>query len=131
MTQSFRPTLLHRLWRLLPPRRRRRLFAEAAAFFAPPIDRITPKAKHGVAVLGELSQPVGLGEGARLMLRALDSLNVATWSIEIDSPLSAANRLGRIVPRQLPPAGAPLVNHINAPLLPLALLRLPPTLVRG
>jgi glycosyltransferase involved in cell wall biosynthesis len=131
MTQPFRLTLPHRLWRMLPPRQRRRMFTEVAALFAPRIDRITPKAKLGVAVLGELTQPVGLGEGARLMLRALESLNVASWAMDIGSFLPPVNRKARIVTQPSPPAGAPLVIHVNAPLLPLALLRLPRTLVRG
>jgi glycosyltransferase involved in cell wall biosynthesis len=107
------------------------MFTEVAALFAPRIDRITPEAKLGVAVLGELTQPVGLGEGARLMLRALESLNVATWGMDIGGFLPAVNRKARIVTQPSPPAGAPLVIHVNAPLLPLALLRLPWTLVRG
>ena len=79
MTRTFRPTLLHRIWRLLPPRQRRRMMSEMAALFAPRIDRIAPTARAGVTVLGDLTRASGIGEGARLMVRALESLHIATW----------------------------------------------------
>jgi hypothetical protein len=79
MTRTFRPTLLHRIWRLLPPRQRRLVMSEVTALFAPRIDRIAPTARAGVTVLGDLTRASGIGEGARLMVRALESLHIATW----------------------------------------------------
>jgi glycosyltransferase involved in cell wall biosynthesis len=80
-----------------------------------------------VAVAGELDRASGLGEGARLMLAALRSLPVPVWEIAAGAlPGSAAQR-----PVVVPPAGVPLVLHINAPTLPTALLRLPRALLRG
>jgi hypothetical protein len=122
---SFRPGTLHRLWRLLPARQRRRAGSEIAALFAPGIDRLSPPGQGGLAVAGELSRPSGLGEGARLTLRGLEALRVATWAMDVSGHLPAA---GHDVPppaAAIPPAGVPLVIHVNAPLLPLALLRLP------
>jgi glycosyltransferase involved in cell wall biosynthesis len=120
----------HRLWRLFPARPRRALLARAAALMAPNITRPAPMAAHGVAVAGELSRPSGLGEGARLMLTALSSLSVPAWPIDVGAALPAS--VGA-APRAdaAPPDGAPLVLHVNAPLLPLALRHLPRGVVRG
>jgi glycosyltransferase involved in cell wall biosynthesis len=130
MPKAFRPTLLHRLWRRLPARPRRRVAGGFAALLAPRIDRGRVPAQGGVAVAGELSRPTGVGEGARLMLRGLEWLHVAHWALDVGGQLPAAE--GEAPARaEAPPAGVPLVFHVNAPLLPLVLLRLPRTLVRG
>jgi glycosyltransferase involved in cell wall biosynthesis len=133
---TFRPTMLHRLWRLLPARQRRRLSGEAAALLAPRIDQPGPPAEGGLVVAGELSRLSGLGEGARLMLRGLEVLGVAAWPVDISSHLPAANPAPRgwasdSPPLAAPPPGAALVVHVNAPLLPFVLLRLPRAVVRG
>lgn len=124
---------LHRLWRMLPARARRRALGRLAAALAPRPQGTAPgpgagggpgggapPAAGGVAVGGEFSRSSGLGEGARLMLAALEELGVPAWQVEP----------GRKLPPGLPPH-APLVLHANAPVLPLALLRLPRGLVRG
>jgi len=129
-SEAFRPTLPHRLWRLLPARPRRRVAGELAAVFAPRIDRLPPPAHGGVAVAGELSRISGLGEGARLMLRGLDRLGVASWAIDVAGRLPAGAG-GAGAAAAPPPAGVPLVIHVGAPLLPLLLLRLPRALPRG
>jgi len=117
-----RPTLspLHRLWRLLPAEHRRRLFACATSLVAPRPDRSVPPVRAGVAVVGELSRPSGLGEAARQMRGAFDALGVPNWGIDTET---------RVVP-ELPP-GAALLVHVNPPVLPYALLRLPRGLLRG
>jgi glycosyltransferase involved in cell wall biosynthesis len=69
--------------------------------------------------VGGLDQSTGLGEGARLMLRGLRCLGVTSWPLDLTAPLG-----------DLPPAGAPLVVHANAPSLPGALLLLPRALLR-
>jgi len=127
----FRPSLPHRLWRLLPARQRRRAGSEIAALFAPRIDVGRPPAHGPVAVLGELSRPSGLGEGARLMLRALDALRVANRAVDVGRHLPAADAAAPPAATDALPAGAPLVVHVAAPLLPPVLLRLPRRLVRG
>jgi glycosyltransferase involved in cell wall biosynthesis len=58
------------------------------------------------------------------MLRAAEHLGVPAWSLDISPPV---RERGPGVPHARsdpPPEGAPLVLHINAPLLPLAMLRL-------
>jgi glycosyltransferase involved in cell wall biosynthesis len=129
--RSFRPGALHRLWRLLPARQRRRVGVEVAALLAPRIDRAPPPARGGLAVAGELARPSGLGEGARLLLRGLEALQVATWAMDVSGVLPAADPATRRQAHIAPPAGVPLLLHVNAPLLPLVLLRLPRTLPRG
>ena len=120
---------LHRAWRLLPPTQRRYLFAHGTALLAPKPDRTPPPAQPGIGVLGELSRPTGLGEGARLMRRALDTLGIPNWGLDVGDRLPGGN-LGRL-PLEIPPRGVPLVLHENPPSLPWALLRLPRHLIRG
>jgi len=108
---------LHRLWRGLPRDARRRWLVQASAWLAPHPDQPAPPARAGIAVAGELDRASGLGEGARLMLHGLDALGVPAW---------AMRRGGT-----LPPAGAPLVLHVSAPQVPLALLRLGRAALRG
>ncbi len=109
-----RPTLspLHRLWRLLPAERRRRLFARTTALLAPRPDRPPPPVQAGIAVVGELSRPSGLGEAARQMRGAFDALGVRNWGVDTET--------GEVP--DLPP-GAALLVHVNPPVLPFALLR--------
>ena len=80
----------------------------------------------GLAVMGELSRPSGLGESARLILAGLRALGVATHEIDVGDAVG-----GRSAPMTLPPPGMPLLIHVNAPTLPLALLRAPRALLRG
>jgi glycosyltransferase involved in cell wall biosynthesis len=128
---AFRLHPLHRLWRLFPSHARRRAMTRAIALIAPRPERIPPPALHGVAVGGELSRASGLGEGARLMLRGIERLGLPAWPVDVGAPIG-----GRVVDVATPagdppPAGAPLVLHVNAPLLPLALLRLGRGMLRG
>jgi glycosyltransferase involved in cell wall biosynthesis len=105
------------------------MLAEAFALLAPRIDLTPPPGRCGIAVAGELSRPTGLGEGARLILRALEHLHVGTWAVDIgdllasraDARAGSVNRL---------PDGAPLLLHVNAPMLPIALRHLPRHIVR-
>lgn len=129
--ETFRLTALHRVWRLFPSRQRRRLATAATALLAPRIDRRPPPARAGLAVAGELSRASGLGEGARLMVRALRQLGVPAWPVDVGGLLPAATHDFQAPANSDPPAGMPLVLHVNPPLLPLVLLRLPRRLVRG
>ena len=128
---AFRLTALHRMWRLLPPRHRRRLVTEAAALLAPRIDKPPPPARPGLVVAGELSRASGLGESARLMLHGLQHLGVPHWPLDIGPLIPGATAdLPAPEPAGQPP-GVPLVLHVNPPLLPLVLARLPRGLLRG
>ena len=133
---SFQPSTLHNLWRLMPSGPRRRMLAEVAALLAPRIanDGSAPNsdiAASGIAVAGsELSRNSGLGEGARLILRGLETLGVPTWPIDISRYLPAAAASEAPRGEALPPPGVPLLIHVNAPLLPLVLWRMPKALTR-
>lgn len=117
--------LTHRLWRALPAGPRRRALASATALLAPKPDRNPPPAAHGLAVAGEISRPSGLGESARLMIAALEGMHTPTVALDLGDP--TARRHEKLA---LPPAGMPLVLHVNSPLLPMALLRLPRRLIK-
>lgn len=119
---------LHRAWRLLPAGRRRAAFEWGTRMLAPRIDPLPPPARHGLGVGGELSTPSGLGAGARRMRLALGQLGVAHWGLDTGDRLPGSGS-GRIV-ETLPP-GAPLVLHVNAPLMAWGLLRLPREAARG
>ncbi|HEY5300928.1 MAG TPA: glycosyltransferase [Acetobacteraceae bacterium] len=122
----------HRAWRALPAAPRRRLLAGAAALLAPRIARPAPVAGGGVIVAGELTRASGLGEGARLMLRALDALGIPNWPLDIGPLLPAHEADLAFTPAPTrPPADAALVLHVNAPMLPMVLARLPRALTRG
>jgi glycosyltransferase involved in cell wall biosynthesis len=116
---------LHRAWRALPAGARRAALSRVSAWAAPRPDWPAPAARAGVVVAGEISRASGLGEGARLMLAALGELGVAAWPLESDLLAGAGTKVSP------PPDGAPLVLHVNAPVLPAALLRLPRGLLRG
>lgn len=121
---------LHRLWRLLPGQGRRRALARATALIAPRPDAVPPPARHGLAVAGELSRASGLGEGARLMLRGAQALGLPVWPVDVGALVGDTRPMGGGVASSAP-AGAPLVLHVNAPLLPLAMLRLGQARLRG
>ncbi len=108
---------LHRAWRLLPQGARRAMLRQATALLAPRPDRPAPAVQPGIAVGGELDRASGLGEAARLMMHGLEALDVPCWPVRPGGPA--------------PPPGVPLVLHVNAPSLPLALLRLGRPLLRG
>jgi glycosyltransferase involved in cell wall biosynthesis len=120
---------LHRLWRALPASARRAALTRASAALAPRPDWPAPAACAGIVVGGEFSRASGLGEGARLMLAALAQLGVPSWPLE--SGLRVPGEAAQAAPQIQPPDGAPLVLHVNAPLLPAALMRLPRRFVRG
>lgn len=118
--------LTHRLWRALPAGPRRRALSSATALMAPRPERNPAPARGGLAVAGELGRPSGLGESARLMLAALAGMSVPAVALDLGDPVARAKRAVAI-----PPPAMPLVIHVNALLLPLALLRAPRKLIAG
>jgi glycosyltransferase involved in cell wall biosynthesis len=109
---------------------RRRLFARATSWAAPkPTPRVGPVTK-GIAIAGEFSRASGLGEGARLMAEAARRLGVPVWTIDLPPPVDARREV-EAAASEIPPQGVPLVLHVNAPMLPLALLRLPGTVTHN
>jgi glycosyltransferase involved in cell wall biosynthesis len=125
-------SLLHRMWRKLPAAPRRRAAARLAALVAPRSKAPVPTASQGIIVAGELTRASGLGESARLMLRGLASLGVRAWPVDVSRflPAHRADLPPPDTPADPPPPGSSLVLHVNPPLLPLVLARLPRALVR-
>ena len=120
----------HRLWRSLPASVRRRALANATGWLAPkPSPRPTPKA-HGIAIAGELTRASGVGETARLMAVTAQRLGLPVWTVDVPPVVDARPEV-MVAASAPPPPGVPLVLHINAPLLPLALLRLPSAVIRN
>ena len=118
MVRTGNLSALHRAWRTLPAAPRRRALIAATSALAPrPAAR--PAAPSGVIVAGELDRPSGLGEQARLALQGLRELGVPCWG----APLSPLPGRKPGLPPEAPPDAA-LLLAVNAPLLPLALLRL-------
>jgi glycosyltransferase involved in cell wall biosynthesis len=123
----FAPSLPHRLWRRLPAVARRRALARMTGWLVPPPDRCL--VRPGIAIAGEFSRASGLGEGARLMAQAARSAGLPVWTIDIQPPAGGSADIP-MDPGDLPPPHIPLVLHVNAPSLPLALLRLPSAVTR-
>ena len=128
---SSRLSLLHRAWRLLPAGRRRQILNRATGLMAPRIAHPPPGVTSGIVVAGELSRASGLGEGARLMLQALERISIPCWPLDIGPLLPAPQEDMPAATAAQPPPGAALILHVNAPMLPLVLLRLPRDLTRG
>ena len=82
---------------------------------------------------GEFTRASGLGESARLTLNALELLGVPVWPIDIGPllPAHAADLPPPPRPPTDPPPGAALLLHVNAPLLPLVMTRLPRAVARS
>jgi glycosyltransferase involved in cell wall biosynthesis len=121
------------LWRGLPSALRRRVFARATGFLAPkPSSRRLSSVAHppGLVIAGEFSRASGLGESARLMAEGARRMGLPVWTIDLPPPIDGRPEI-EYCPSDSPPLGVPLVLHVNAPMLPLALLRLPDAIVRN
>jgi glycosyltransferase involved in cell wall biosynthesis len=122
-------TAPHAVWRRLPVVLRRRILAKATGWLAPkPSPRGGP-ATAGIVIAGELSRASGMGETARIMAEAARRLGLPVWTIDLPPPADDRREVAVAV-SEAPPPGVPLVLHVNAPMLPLALLRLPASVTR-
>ncbi|WP_035376542.1 glycosyltransferase [Acetobacter nitrogenifigens] len=128
MSKAFHP--LHSVWRRLPVEQRRRGFAALTAALAPKVTLPPPISNGAMIVGGELNRDSGLGEGARIMLRALEAFSVPVTPLRAgllegtDRAHSRGGHSGQ-APR---PA---LILHVNSPHLPAVLLRLGRRFLRG
>lgn len=127
---SFLRTAPHAFWRGLPPTLRRRAFAQATGWLAPRPSPRSGVTAPGIAIAGELSRASGLGESARLMAEAARRMGLPVWTIDLPPPVDARPEVEIAASTLLAP-GVPLVLHVNAPMLPLALLRLPAAIMRN
>ncbi|NHN88771.1 glycosyltransferase [Acetobacter sp. LMG 1627] len=111
---------MHSLWRRLPAEQRRRGAAGLTAWLAPKATHHPmPDAEDGLIIAGEIGRESGLGEGARIMLRACGALGIPASGLQAGL-LEGSERPGRT----LEDSTAPLILHVNAPTLPAVLLRL-------
>jgi glycosyltransferase involved in cell wall biosynthesis len=109
---------------------RRRIFARATSWLAPRPSPRTSPAASGLVIAGELSRASGMGETARLMAAAARQFGLPVWTIDLPPPVDAKPEVA-LTASTTPPPGVPLVLHVNAPMLPLALLRLPASVTRN
>jgi glycosyltransferase involved in cell wall biosynthesis len=105
---------------------RRRALARVTALMTPRAKVVIVPSVPGVAIAGPLSTQSGAGELARLMIAATRAMGLPVWEIDLPWPVGSAPRRSMLIP----PAGVPLILHVNAPLLPLALLSLPAAIRR-
>jgi glycosyltransferase involved in cell wall biosynthesis len=64
------------------------------------------------------------------MAMAARRMGLPVWTIDLPPPVDANPEVA-LIASEPPPPGVPLVLHVNAPMLPLALLRLPAALTRN
>lgn len=113
---------------MLPVGPRRAAIGRVTALLMPRPRAIPLSPAGGMAVAGELGSASGLGESARVIAAGLERLGVPSWQLDIGLPGSSMGPPGAL-PADLPAAAA-LLLHVNPPLLPFALLRLPRRLMR-
>jgi glycosyltransferase involved in cell wall biosynthesis len=64
------------------------------------------------------------------MAAAAERLSLPVWTVDLPPPVDARPEVP-LTRSAAPPPGVPLVLHVNAPMLPLALMRLPAELTRN
>jgi len=116
-------SLLHRhVWQRLPQRPRRTVLLHGAALAAP---RPSPDADPALPliVVGNFGSASGLGESARLCHDALKAAGFPVFGIDLTSVLMQPNDLGFDYADGRGVIGrGTLIVHVNAPLVPLAML---------
>jgi glycosyltransferase involved in cell wall biosynthesis len=126
-------TFLHdKLWQALPRGLRRRVLFGASGLLA-------PRASGGTAggppyiVAGVLRSPTGLGRSARLCHDALKAMGLPVHGIDLTTALYQSPTLTEFSfadGRELEGQGT-LILHVNAPLVPLAMLAAGRRAIRG
>jgi glycosyltransferase involved in cell wall biosynthesis len=109
--------LSHTLWRQLPQDFRRRSMSGLAASFARKPDRPGPATSNGIVVAGDIDGANGLAESARIIHGVIAAHGMARGMVPLGLPSVVPS-----VQRELP-KGAALLAVLNAPFLPVGLLR--------
>jgi hypothetical protein len=115
----------HAAWRLLPKTFRNRAMTGLAAGIARKPDRLPPKSSSGVIVAGDVHGPNGLAESARILHSVIAAHGLARGLVPLGLP-SVVNVQEVAVPPE-----AALLAVVNAPILPVGLLRLPRRFIAG
>jgi len=120
------------VWRCIPPGMRRSLLFGATRFAAPAAHMPGPPPAEPIVIVGPISSATGLGEGARLAMRALRDQGLDVRGIDV-SPVMLGGDPAEPIDLGPPVAPGPgtVILHVNAPLAPLALLMLGRPALRG
>ncbi len=116
--------LAHKAWQTLPRQFRRNALAGVAAVLCAKPDRVPPPRSHGVIVAGDVAGHTGLAESARILHEVIAAAGLARGRVPLGLPGVVA------MPRQTVPADAALLAVVNAPVLPVGLLRWPRGVLR-
>jgi glycosyltransferase involved in cell wall biosynthesis len=109
----------HRAWRLLPMDMRREAMAGVAAQFVRKACPEPPEVSHGVIIAGDVVGANGLAESARIIHEALMPHSLTRGLAPLGLPsVVPANRTPL-------PDDAALLAVVNAPILPVGLMRYP------
>jgi glycosyltransferase involved in cell wall biosynthesis len=116
----------------MPPDVRRSLLYAATRIAAPAARPPGPPGLEPVIVVGPISSATGLGEGARLSIRALRDGGLDVRGVDI-SPVMLGGDPAEPIDHGPPAQSGPgtVVLHVSAPLAPLALLALLALLMLG
>ncbi|QQP90252.1 glycosyltransferase family 4 protein [Skermanella sp. TT6] len=124
MTVSPRKTV-RSLWRSMPPGLRRSLLFGTTRLAAPAARLPGPPPAEPVVVVGPISSATGLGEGARLCMRALRAQGLDVRGFDVSQVMLGGDPAEPIDPgAAVAPGPGTVILHVNAPLAPLALLML-------
>lgn len=118
-------TLAHKVWRLLPMEFRRNAMSGLAARLAAKPDAAPPVTSNGIVVAGDLAGANGLAESARIMHDVIAANGFARGTVPLGLPSVVPSFHGEI------PEGAAVLAVVNAPIMPVGLLRLPRNFLRG
>ncbi len=112
-------------WRLLPAKFRRRALTNVSARMAPTLDWPAPAQSQGVVVAGDVEGANGLAESARILHQVIHAHGLARGFIPLGLPSVVPAYEGEA------PKGAALLAVVNAPVLPVGLLRLRRDFIKG
>jgi glycosyltransferase involved in cell wall biosynthesis len=115
----------HGLWRQLPQDFRRRGMSGLAATLARKPDRPGPSHSNGVVVAGDIDGANGLAESARIMHEVIAAHGMARGMVPLGLPSVVP-----VSPADVPKDAA-LLAVLNAPILPVGLLRLRRDFIAG
>lgn len=131
MTVSPRKTA-RSLWRSMPPGLRRSLLFGTTRLAAPAARLPGPPPAEPVVVVGPVSSATGLGEGARLCMRALRGQGLDVRGFDVSPVMLGGDPAEPIdLGAAVGPGPGTVILHVNAPLAPLALLMLGRAVVKA
>lgn len=126
-----KPSVLRRLWRMIPQHTRMRIQSDVTRMIAPKPDRDAPGG-FPVGIAGLFSTASGIGEGARLGYAALDAAGLAPMAFDLSRTFGQTEFNGATQRRPLTPGttGSVIVHH-NAPFVAHALWALGRERIKG